>query len=104
MVASQSSGILTFDQLAARFVLDSVKSNFLERFIDRRHRRRQVRPAEPRAPVADGHGRRRPRFLGRSISPQHQSLQRGHRLHSPGRSGALQLHNMVKLVAFLRRK
>ncbi len=36
------------------------------------------------APVADGHCRRRPRFLGRSISSQHRSFQRGHRLHSTG--------------------
>jgi hypothetical protein len=80
--AQASSAVFTFDQMATRLVLGSVKSASSTAAI--LHHRRQVHPAEPRAPVADGHGRRRPRFLGRSISPQHRILQRGHRLHSLG--------------------
>ena len=71
-----------------------------ERFINRRHRRRQAHPSEQRAPFADGHGRCRPRFLGRSISHQHRSFQRGHRLHSPGhqRRAAAAQHGQVGRV------
>ena len=56
--------------------------------------------AAMRAPVADGHGRFRPRFLGRSISHQHRSFQRGHRLHSPGhqRRAAAAQHDQVGRV------